>query len=187
MPQPVNTDLWIKCHKKSSYRKICKLMNDENFRGQFDDKLMNMIEECACDKHDLVIAIISIEESKEDSDAEGALRIAEKLTTMFQDTMAIVSVHDNHGIWRETYKEGRGIFKERCTKSYYSDGEFRADNKQALYDIGNDEDDVWQEWVNFQPDIEGTEIAPEYRDDWEELAELSDLAEGEELKMPLTD
>lgn len=180
MSHPVNTDLWIKCHKKSSYRKICKLMDDEDFRVQFDDKLENMLLEDACDKFDLTIAISAIEEGEEDSDAEGALRIAEKLTIMFPDAMALANVQDNHGTWRKTYKDGECVFTERCTESYYSDGEFRADNKETLYKIGDEEEDIWVEWKNYQPEIEGAKIAPKYKIDWEILADLSDgVSDGE--------
>ena len=180
MAHPVNTGITIKCHKKSSYRKINKLMEDEDFRAQFNDKLENMLLRAACDKFDLIVSISAIEEGEEDSDAEGALRIAEKLTTMFPDTIAMVNVHDNHGAWRKTYKDGKSVFTERCTESYYSDGEFRADNKEALYKIGDEEEDIWVEWKNYQPEIEGAKIAPKYKIDWEILADLSDgVSDGE--------
>ena len=182
MAYPVDTSIWIKCHEESSYRKIFMLMEDEDFMAQFHDTLQNKILESACDGLELTIAMSAIETGEKDTDVNGALEIAKKLTTMFVDITAMVDAHVKHGAWRKTYKDGKSVFTERCTESYYSDGEFRADNKEALYDLGNDEDDVWQEWKNYQPEIKGTKIAPKYKIDWEILAELSDGVADEEYE-----
>lgn len=180
MAYPIDTDIWIKCHEEDSYKKIFQLMEDKDFMAQFHDTLQNKIMENACDDLELTIAISAIETGEKDSDYQGALEIAKKLTSMFHDIMAMVDVHTKRSAWRRTYKNGVCIFAEYCRDSYYSDGDFRATDKKALLEIDS-EDEIWKEFLNYRPQGDA-KIDSMYKDDWEVLADLSDMvAKGEYL------
>lgn len=174
MACPVDTNIWIKCHEESSYRKIFMLMEDEDFMAQFHDTLQNKILESACDGLELTIAMSAAETGEKDTDVNGALEIAKKLTTMFVDITAMVDAHVKHGAWRKTCKDGICFYTEYCRDSYYSDGSLRANTKEALLKFDS-EDEIWQEWMAYQPSMKHVELLPEYRDDWKVLADLSDM------------
>ena len=182
MAYPIDTDIWIKCHEEETYQKIFQLMEDEDFMAQFHDTLQNKIVENACDDFEFTIAISAIETGERDSDYQGALEIAKKLTFMFHDIMAMVDVHTKRSAWRRTYKNGVCIFAEYCRDSYYSDGDFRATDKKALLKIDS-EDEIWKEFLNYQPQG-NAEIDPMHKGDWKVLADLSDMvAKGEFLAL----
>lgn len=178
MAYPIDTNIWIKCHKKETYQKIFQLMEDKDFMSQFHDTLQNKIVEDACDSFELTIAISAIETGKTNLDYQGALEIAKKFTFMFQDTMAMVNVHTKRSAWRRTYKNGVCIFAEYCRDSYYSDGDFRATDKKALLKIDS-EDEIWKEFLNYQPQGDA-KIDSMHKDDWKVLADLSDMVAKEE-------